>query len=92
MLTGHSDYAKPHGAHEGVALPQTLETGVNPSFETVFLRSSFWIGSVNTSAFIGTYFNASTATLYWLLARLREGHKSLQTLWIFGLEVAGVKM
>jgi hypothetical protein len=42
--------------------------------------------------FIGTYLNASTATLYCLLARLREGHKSLQTLWIFGLELAGVKM
>ena len=50
------------------------------------------MGLVNTSAFIGTYLNGSTATLYCLLARLREGHKSLQTLWIFGLELAGVKM
>jgi hypothetical protein len=30
------------------------------------------IGSINTGAFIGTYLNASTATLYCLLARLRE--------------------
>ena len=41
--------------------------------------------------FIGTYLNVSTATLYCLLARLREGHKSLQTLWIFGLELAALR-